>query len=91
MAYEYALEHPEMVHSIVMMDTAKPGVEWDVPARIYNWTTEQATAYKNADLQGRNLIFNIINGIGVPFGLMGIFIPPSKSFPSSLAEQRRCV
>lgn len=34
-------------------------------------------------------IFGIINGLGVPWGLMKVFVPPEKSWPENLRDERR--
>lgn len=77
MSYKYALEHPENVDSIAVIETALAGVEWRLPAQVGNWTEEEYWEYVQNDLDGRFKIFSIINGLGIPFGLIPPFYPES--------------
>lgn len=73
--YEYALGHAENVDSIVVIEAALDGVEWRIPATIGNWTEQEYWDYVNNDLANRFQIFDIINGLGIPFGLVPPFYP----------------
>jgi pimeloyl-ACP methyl ester carboxylesterase len=87
--YEFATLHPEMVHSLVLLDVAPMGVEWSVYAMLNNLTSDQKTAYMNSDLQNRYVLFNAINGLGVPWGFMGAIMPISNfAWPPELREER---
>ena len=43
-------------------------------------TAEEAAAFREVSLGGRQFLFNIIRGLGVPLGLISIFIPPSEGY-----------
>jgi len=87
--YEYATLHPEMVHSLAFLDVAPFQAEWKVPQMIKNWTQSEFDATVKRDLASRMVLINVINGIAVPFGLMAVFIPPEKSYPDYLRDERR--
>jgi pimeloyl-ACP methyl ester carboxylesterase len=87
--YEYAAKHPEMVHSLVMLDVASDRVEWTIPSILNNFTDAQYNAYMNADLQSRYVLYSLINGLGVPWGLMGAIMNPSNfDWPPELKQER---
>ncbi|TRY61459.1 hypothetical protein TCAL_03167 [Tigriopus californicus] len=72
--YQYALDHPENVHSLINLDGALEGVEFRLPAIINNLTETQAQEQFEADMRGRFQTFSLINGLGIPFGLVQFFI-----------------
>lgn len=76
--YEYASEHPEMVSSIVFLDVYPNGVEFKVEAALNNWTQSQLNDYKNKEFAQRESLLNLINSLGVPFGLMNMFVQLPK-------------
>jgi pimeloyl-ACP methyl ester carboxylesterase len=85
--YKYAIQHPEMVSSLTFLDVYPPRVEWLTPKILKNWTEDQYNSYVKSDLAGRNSLFGIINGLGVPWGLMPIFVPKSSVYPESTATE----
>ncbi len=72
--YHYAMNRPDRVHGLVVLDSALAGVEWRIPAMLGNWTQEEYDEYVEQDLDSRIAIFRIINGLGIPFGLVGPFL-----------------
>lgn len=87
--YEYAVAHPEMVRALVFLDVAPFQAEWKVPQMLKNWTQGEFDETVERDLASRAALLNVINGLGVPLGLMGLFMPPEKSYPDYLREERR--
>jgi len=89
--YEYTLKHPEMVKSLVFLDVAATGVEFELKKKIRNWNETYYNSYRKQDLDGRVGLFRLINGLGVPWGIMSSFMMPSQntiSFPKEyLLEQ----
>jgi pimeloyl-ACP methyl ester carboxylesterase len=73
--YEFTFKYPNMVKSLVFLDVYPNGIEFKVPFILNNWTHNQLEEYKLNELNRRNQLFNLINGIGVPWGLMNYFIP----------------
>ena len=74
--YYHALEHPDDVDSVVFLDVATDNIEFDVEQEINGWSDEQMLEEREKTLKGRMGLFDVINGIGVPFGIMGIFVGP---------------
>ncbi len=74
--YDYAMGHPEQVHSLLMLDVAPVGIEWRIPAKIFNWTYEEYWFYVQEDLNSRKLMISMIDGFGVPFGIVEPFLGP---------------
>lgn len=72
--YKYALDHPENVHALINLDGALDAVEFRLPSVINNWTESQAQEQFETDMKGRFQSFYIINGLGVPFGLVPFFL-----------------
>jgi hypothetical protein len=85
--YKYAIQHPEMVSSLTFLDVYPSRVEWITPKILKNWTEDQYNSYVKSDLAGRYSTFGIINGIGVPWGLMSIFVPKNSVYPESTANE----
>ena len=77
MIYEYASKYPNKVRSLTFLDVSPNGIEFYIPSVLNNWTEKQTNEYKQIQLSGRYAIFGIINTLGVPWGLMSIFIPVS--------------
>lgn len=88
--YKYARDHPDMVHSIVFMDTYPIDIEFRTPYVLKNWTERQRDDYKRAELASRRFLLDIIDVIAAPFGLMSIFVPPpiDRYPPDRQAEMR---
>lgn len=85
--YRYALEHPEMVHSLTFLDVYPANVEWLTPKILKNWTDDQYNSKIKSDLSERRRLFGIINGLGVPWGIMSIFFPPNSVYPSNTKDE----
>jgi pimeloyl-ACP methyl ester carboxylesterase len=85
--FNYAAQHPEMVYSITFLDVSPPRVEWLTPKVLKNWTQEEYDKNVSNDMSGRYTIFGIINGLGVPWGLMSIFVSKSKAYPNSTQDE----
>lgn len=73
--YNYALQHPELVKSLVFLDVYPDLVEFNVKRDLLNWTNQQYQQDMNLELAGRRNLINIINGLGVPWGIMPLFVP----------------
>ena len=85
--YHYAYEHPEMVKSLTFLDAYPANIEFKVPFILKNWTQSQLEDYKNKEFASRQSLIKIINGLGVPWGLMSIFFPGSKTYFSDLSSE----
>ena len=85
--YRYALQHPEMVYSLTFLDVYPARFEWITPKVLKNWTDDQYNSNVQSDLSSRSSLFKIINGLGVPWGLMSIFVPLSSVYPSNTARE----
>lgn len=57
-----------MVSALTFLDTSPVNIEFTIPATLKNWTPSQENDYKNQEYAGRTSLFNIINGLGVPWG-----------------------
>lgn len=79
--YKYALTHPEMVYSITFLDVSPNLVEFIIPKILKNLTDSEYKNYFDNEIAGRYSLFRIINGLGVPWGLMSLFVPLGKSDP----------
>ena len=85
--YNYALEHPEMVSSITFVDVSPALVEWTTQKLLKNLTNDQYDQEVSSDLANRYGLFGIINGLGVPCGLMPLFFPKNKVYPRETANE----
>ncbi|KAG2388515.1 hypothetical protein C9374_000679 [Naegleria lovaniensis] len=72
--YKFAHKHPELVKSLTFLDVFPPGIEFTSIRDLKNLTQSQYEQYKSIDKQGRKTLLGIINGLGVPWGLMSIFV-----------------
>jgi hypothetical protein len=72
-----------------LLDAYPPQIEWTSQRALKNWTDAQYDTEVKADLASRLSIFGIINGLGVPWGLMKIFMPAENSWPTDLRNERR--
>jgi pimeloyl-ACP methyl ester carboxylesterase len=85
--YHYAYQHPDMVKSLTFLDVAPNDIEFKIPALLKNWTQSQLDEYKRQELASRLSLVKVINGLGVPLGLMSLFYPPTKTFVSELIDE----
>lgn len=88
--YKYAYDHPEMIHSIVLMDTYPIDIEFRTPYVLKNWTDHQREDHKRRVLASRRSLLDIIDVLAVPFGLMPIFVPRNPDrYPTDRADEMR--
>ncbi len=87
--YPYAKEHPEMVKSLVLLDAYPINIEFRAQQVLKNWTIEQYESSVAEAREQRLQIVNIINRVGVPFGLMGVLLPPSGAQPAQFQNEQR--
>jgi len=85
--YHYAYQHPDMVKSLTFLDVAPNDIEFKIPALLRNWTQSQLDEYKRKELASRLSLAQVINGVGVPWGLMSLFLPATKTFFSELSDE----
>lgn len=78
-----------MVHSLTFLDVAPNGIEWTIPKILKNFTQTQYNNYVDKDIDSRMSLFGIINGLGVPWGIMTFFVPLGNSYPVELREELR--
>jgi pimeloyl-ACP methyl ester carboxylesterase len=85
--YAHALAHPSQVVAVVP-------IAWGVGEFIAyqqtrNLSDAQALNYAQSTVAGRRLFGNIIRGLGVSWGLMNAFVPPSSTFvPQSRVAEK---
>jgi len=88
--YQYASNHPENVAGMVLMDSYPNNYEWDYLQLEENLTDAELQRKRSIDLLGRTMLLNILRGLGAPWGLTPIFIPPSSTFvPQELEPEKR--
>lgn len=89
--YEYASKYPQKVKDITLLDASPNNIEFDIPRILKNWTQSQYDDYKSSQIASRFRLFGLINGLGVPWGLMSLLTPSSQSetFYSRFSEQIR--
>ena len=88
--YKYALKYPEMVKALVFLDGSLEG-EFTSKKIVRGWNESYYLSYRTQELESRYGLFRIINGLGVPLGLMSIFIGGDKnvvSFPKDSVEEK---
>ncbi|KAL9652485.1 hypothetical protein ABK040_000057 [Willaertia magna] len=86
--YKYALLHPEMVYSLTFLDVYPDNIEFISERDLKNLTQPEYENFYNREMAGRQALLRIINGLGVPWGLMPIFVPSGNSWPESLREEK---
>jgi len=89
--YEYATRHPDNVASFVFISVYYDNIEWRQQQAYNNWTAQRTEEYRQTTLQGRDTLFTIIRGFGVPWGLMTFFIPANATayaWPERYSEYR---
>ena len=85
--FNYALQHPEMVSSITFLDVSPKRVELIIQKILKNWTNTEYEEEEKSDLANRYGLLGIINGLGVPLGLMPFFFPKNKVYPRETANE----
>jgi pimeloyl-ACP methyl ester carboxylesterase len=85
--FNYALQHPEMVSSITFLDVSPGYSELMTQKILKNWTNTEYEEEVKSDLSNRYGLFGIINGLGVPLGLMPFFFPKNKVYPRETANE----
>ncbi|KAL9655690.1 hypothetical protein ABK040_004923 [Willaertia magna] len=86
--YKYALQHPEMVYSLTFLDVYPDNIEFISERDLKNLTQLEYENFFNTEMARRQTLLRIINGIGVPWGLMPIFVPSGNSWPESLRAEK---
>lgn len=66
-ALMHALENVDFTRSLVLMDSSPDGIEWFDAQRASNWTEKQMLAYRQADLQNRISLVQLILGVAIPW------------------------
>jgi pimeloyl-ACP methyl ester carboxylesterase len=89
--YEYASKYPQKVTALTFLDSTPNGIEFDIPRILKNWSQSQYDEYKSSEIGSRFRLFSLINGLGVPWGLMSLLTPSSQSetFYNRFSEQIR--
>jgi len=77
--YEYALTNADKVRGLVLVETFSEGIEWRSEAYMEGWNQKELNDFKNQDLAGRRIIFALLRGLAVPWGLAGVFVPFNES------------
>ena len=63
----HAIQNPNSVKAVVLLDTAPTGIEWTDQARAKNLSAESTLALAKQDMSGRVSLAQIILGMGVPW------------------------
>ncbi|CAF0715670.1 unnamed protein product [Brachionus calyciflorus] len=85
--YEYASRRPENVRSLTFLDSGVFDMEFKIIKKLKNWSDSELEKYKKSEYFSRKSLFSLINGIGVPFGLMSSFIPGYKVYFNELTDE----
>ncbi|KAI3658263.1 hypothetical protein MP638_006118 [Amoeboaphelidium occidentale] len=77
---DYYKRNPSKVSALVLLQVYTEGIEFEQMARQKNLQIGSAefNATVRMDLQGRISLGNIILGLGVPWGLMPVLVPPAS-------------
>jgi hypothetical protein len=75
----FALKNPSVVQGLVVMDYSPGPGEYGKYQIVHNLTHEDALAYAISTVESRLSLGNIIRGIAVQWGLMGVFAPPASN------------
>ena len=78
--YQYAYDHPEMVGSLTFLDVAPNNIEFLIKNKLSNFSQSEANTYKDEVYASRQINLNLINGIGVPLGIVSLFEKSPKTF-----------
>lgn len=92
-ALMHAVEHQDVTHGLILMDSSPDGIEWSDKQRAKNWTDEQMLEYRQTDLRGRIGLVQLILGVAIPWYvpvsicstvtmLTHVYKGPLASFPS---------
>lgn len=87
-AYDYAAKHPENVHSMVFLDGYPTSYEFSALKALNNWTQEQYVSNFEQAMAARLAFTKVINIIGVPFGLMPLFLGAPKTLPAQFRNEQ---
>lgn len=77
-----------MVHSLVFLDAYPVNIEFSVQRELRNWTMEQYESNVWETRKQRLQIVDIINTIGVPFGLIAFLLPSSTTQPAQFQNEQ---
>ncbi len=87
--YNYAVHHRELIHSLVLLDAYDANEDWITHHTLKNWTRSQYDEWYLDQVGPRLTIVNIINSIGVPFGIIPMFLPVTKTWPPEYQNERQ--
>eukprot|EP00999_Lentomonas_sp_LEN2_P002276 NODE_360_length_1593_cov_103.770805_g328_i0.p1 GENE.NODE_360_length_1593_cov_103.770805_g328_i0~~NODE_360_length_1593_cov_103.770805_g328_i0.p1 ORF type:complete len:527 (+),score=92.60 NODE_360_length_1593_cov_103.770805_g328_i0:44-1582(+) len=83
--YSYGVAYPEHVEAFVFLESVGDQVEWRMKIDVDGMSVEEAEEFKADDLASRSTLFGVINALGIPWGLMSIFVggaPPAGYYPA---------
>lgn len=63
----HAIERPNIVKGLVLLDAAPDGIEWMDAQRANNWTEAEMLRYRSSDLSGRVELAQLILSLGIPW------------------------
>jgi pimeloyl-ACP methyl ester carboxylesterase len=63
----HAIERPDIVKGLVLLDAAPAGIEWMDAQRANNWTEAEMLRYRSSDLSGRVELAQLILSLGIPW------------------------
>jgi pimeloyl-ACP methyl ester carboxylesterase len=81
--YKWALTSPQLVSSFVFLNVYRDSVEWRMYQYSNNATTEETELYISRSLVGRTILFSIIRGLAIPWGLMFALMNPQSTREAS--------
>eukprot|EP01113_Clastostelium_recurvatum_P042583 TRINITY_DN6909_c0_g1_i1.p1 TRINITY_DN6909_c0_g1~~TRINITY_DN6909_c0_g1_i1.p1 ORF type:complete len:532 (-),score=102.87 TRINITY_DN6909_c0_g1_i1:34-1629(-) len=77
---QYALKYPSNVAALIVLDYRPGPSEMEMYKTMRGYTDAQATNYAVSTIGGRFALGNLVRAIGVQWGLMSVFAPPSPDY-----------
>ncbi|KAF2630419.1 hypothetical protein BU25DRAFT_484495 [Macroventuria anomochaeta] len=75
----HAKQNPSTTRGVVLLDVSPNGIEWLDQKRTQNLTMEETVTLAKLDLEGRASLTQTILGVGLPWGLLPVFIPANAT------------
>ena len=72
-SYNFALNNPDKVSSVVLVEAMRPEFWWRRDKAGYGWSEQEAEEKRKEYANGMKVGMNLINALAVPTGLMNIY------------------
>ncbi|USP75121.1 hypothetical protein yc1106_02395 [Curvularia clavata] len=86
---KHARQNPTTVEGVVFLDASPNGIEWLDRKRALNLTMKETIDFAKTDMRGRVTLAQIILTLGIPWGLLPIFVPANETGYFDQAEYPR--